>query len=192
MNTVFGQRAQDLFDSYALRYRATVSDGGIVIGEEIDLSRDAKSTMAFLVFLQAALTRGVEVRWSGLVRGEFDTASLHHLWPPATVAGLPAGKVRAWQETFRYGLCYFRAGPGFILVNDGRASDGKVRFVIDHPDLVATFLAGREPLVNGSLTAVQREAVDLLEAENLVYRIGELLLTLPARMRQWPVPCTTV
>lgn len=53
-------------------------------------------------------------------------------------------------------------------------------------------MAGRTPLPAEQLTATQREAVRLLIAENLMYRVGDLLLTLPTHMRRWPVPFSAV
>ncbi|MFH9347768.1 DUF5825 family protein [Kitasatospora sp. NPDC017646] len=188
MNVVVGDRAADLFRRHDPGYGATVEGGTIVVPDEVDLGGDALAALGFLAFLRVALEEGVPVRWTASGGGELDTAPLRHLWPPSGFAGLPADP---WEEAFRYGLCYFRRGPGFITVKDARA-EHDVHLMLDHPDLVTTFLAGRTPLPVEALTATQRQAVGLLIAENLMYRLGDLLLTLPTHMRRWPVPFSAV
>lgn len=164
----------------------------IVVHEDVELGADALATMTFIAFLRTSLTQNVEVRWNGLVRGAFDTAPLHHLWPPTTLAGVAPEQAEEWRTTFRYGLCYYRQGPSFLLVKDSRLADSQVHLTIDHPDLIDTFLAADAPLQDSALTATQREAVGVLAAETLVYRLDGLLLTLPTRMRRWPVPFSAV
>jgi hypothetical protein len=193
MNTTLSSRASDLLEGCALDYRATVEGNAIVVHDDVDLGADALATMTFIAFLQTCIAEGVEVRWSARVTsGALDTAALHHLWPPTAIAGLPPEQAETWRATFRYGLCYFRRGPDFLLLKDSRNADGQVHLVIDHPDLVATFLAGCAPLHQSALTATQREAVGVLSQENLVYRLDDLLLTLPTRMRRWPMPFSSV
>ena len=192
MNTTYCRRAAELFNSRTLNYRATLQRGVIVVHEDVELGADPLATMAFIAFLRTSVAQDVEVRWSGLVRGTLDTASLHHLWPPTTLAGIPPEQGRAWREAFRYGLCHFRRGPGFVLVKDARVADGPTHFVIDDPDLTAAFLSGCAPLRDRCLTATQREAVDVLAEENLLYRLGDLLLTLPTHMHRWPIPFDSV
>ncbi|MDH6139968.1 hypothetical protein P3T35_001968 [Kitasatospora sp. GP30] len=191
MTAVFGDRAADLFRRHDPGYGATVERGIIVVHDEVDLGGNPLATLTFLAFLRVCLEEGVAVRWSATACGELDTAPLHHLWPPSGIAGLPTDRWRAWHNAFRYGLCHFRRGPGFITVKDGRA-EHDVHLMLDHSDLIAAFLAGRTPLPADSLTATQRLAVDLLTAESLMYCLGDLLLTLPAHMRRWPVPFSAV
>ncbi|MFF9645006.1 DUF5825 family protein [Kitasatospora aureofaciens] len=189
MNAVVGDRAADLFRRHDPGYGATVEGGVIVVHDEVEVGGDDPlATLSFLRFLQVALEEGVAVRWAASGGGELDTAPLHHLWPPSRIAGLAA---EPWEEAFRYGLCYFRRGPGFITIKDARA-ENDIHLTLDHPDLIATFMAGRTPLPAERLTATQREAVGLLIAENLMYRVGDVLLTLPTHMRRWPVPFSTV
>jgi hypothetical protein len=194
----FGSRACDLLDSHAQDYSATVEGNAIVVHEDVELGADALATMTFLAFLRAALTENVEVRWNARISGNgsgmLDTTPLHHLWPPTTIAvgGLPPEPAGAWRAAFKYGLCYYRRGPGFILIKDTRIADCRVHLTVDHPDLMATFLAGCTLLRDSALTSTQREAVDVLAGENLVYRVADLLLTLPIRMRRWPVPFSAV
>ena len=204
--STFGSRACDLLDSHAQDYCATVEGNAIVVHEDVEFGADAFAAMNFIAFLRTALTEGVEVRWNARITGTstiaatgsststLDTTPLHHLWPPTTiaVAGHPPEPPRAWRAAFKYGLCYFRRGPGFILVKDNRIADRHVHLTIEHPDLMATFLAACDPMRDSALTATQREAVSVLCRENLVYRLDDLLLTLPIRMRRWPVPFSAV
>lgn len=190
----FARRASDLFNTHIppLPYDSTVEGNTIVLHDEVKLGADAHATMTFIAFLQTCLAQNVEVRWTALVSGGLDTSPLHHLWPPTTIDGAPPEQLHAWRATFRYGLCYFRQGPDFILVKDARIAAAQVHLVIDHPDLLAAFLAGHTPQRHSTLTATQREAVGVLSEENLVYRLDDLLLTLPTRMRRWPVPFSAV
>ncbi|MET8630888.1 DUF5825 family protein [Kitasatospora sp. NPDC004669] len=191
MTAVFGDRAADLIRRHDPGYGTTVERGVIVVRDEVDLGGNPLATLTFLAFLRVCLEEGVAVRWTATASGELDTAPLHHLWPPSGIVGLPTDRRRAWRQAFRYGLCYFRRGPGFITVKDARAEHG-VHLMLDHPDLIATFLAGCTPLPADPLTATQRQAVGLLTAENLMYSLGDLLLTLPTHMRRWPVPFSAV
>jgi hypothetical protein len=192
MTVAYGRRAADLFTRATLGQDASVDGQTIVIHDEVDLGADAMATLVFVAFLQTCVTQAVPVRWSGRMRAGLDCAPLHHLWPPATIAWAPEQCARAWRTDFRYGLCHYRQGPGFLLVKDSRDPDQQVHLVIDHPDLVSTFQLGRAPLPVAGLSATQLEAVEVLTAEKLVYRVGELLLTLPTRMHRWPIPFTAV
>ncbi|MFD5464650.1 DUF5825 family protein [Kitasatospora sp. NPDC127059] len=191
MTAVFGDRAAELLRRHDPGHGATVERGAILVHDEVDLGGDPGATLAFLAFLRVCLEEGVAVRWTATGGSELDTAPLRHLWPPSRIAGLTADRRRAWEEAFRYGLCYFRRGPGFITVKDARA-ERDVHLMLDHPDLIATFLAGRTPLPVDLLTETQREAAGLLSAEDLMYGLGDSLLTLPTHMRRWPVPFSAV
>jgi hypothetical protein len=119
-------------------------------------------------------------------------APLHHLPPPTTIAGIPPEQLHEWRSTYRYGLCYFCRGPDFILIKDARITNRHVHLTIDHPALTATFLAAYAPLRDSALTPPQRKAASILAAENLLYRLDGLLLTLPTRMRRWSIPFSAV
>jgi hypothetical protein len=192
MTVGYGRRAADLFTQATLGHDASVDGQTIVIHDKVELGADAMTTLAFVAFLQTCVTQAVPVCWSGRVRGELDCAPLHHLWPPVMITGVAAQCARAWRDDFRYGLCHFRQGPDFLLVKDSRDPNHQVQLVIDHPDLISAFQVGRAPLPVADLSATQQEAVRVLTDENLVYRVGELLLTLPTRMHRWPIPFTAV
>lgn len=188
--TTFGHRASDLFDTLALNYDATAEGNTIVVHDEVELGTDALATINFIALLQTALTHDVQVRWTGVLTSSsrMDTAPLHHLYPPTTLVGLPPEHLRTWRAAFRYGLCYFRRGPDFIMVKDARLGTGDVHLTIDHPDLLATFLAACAPQRDSTLRPIQREAAAVLASENLIYRLDDLVLTLPTRIRRWPIP----
>jgi len=107
--------------------------------------------------------------------------------------GPPGAGLDHWRRAYRYGSCHFRRGPGFVQVKDARDPAGPlVVLVADHPDLVATFLRCLDPTPLAALDATGRTAVDLLLAERLVLLAGGAVLTLPHRMRRWPVPYNAV
>ena len=64
----------------------------------------------FLRFLREAASQGVDVAWESAGDLGCDTRLLYHLPPPA---GHPS-----WRSAYRYGLCHYRVGPGFVTVAD--------------------------------------------------------------------------
>lgn len=153
----------------------------VLITERVVLSpRDPVMSLGFLRFLREATATGVPVGWCG--RCELDCAPvlLRHLPPPQPMtapATIPDGP-------HRFGLCHYRAGPGFVLVTDRRT--GRER---------RTTL--RDPEVIGALTACARPAPaedvpPVLIAAGLVLPVAGQALTLPYRLRRWPIPCTDI
>ncbi|MET8563250.1 DUF5825 family protein [Streptomyces flaveolus] len=90
------------------------------------------------------------------------------------------------------GRSHHRRGPDFVTVLDRRERGTAVRLILDHPALHATFLRLLEPTPVPELDATEREALGLLAAERLVLTGGDWAVTLPPRVRRWPVPCTAI
>jgi len=139
------------------------------------------ATLRFLRRLREAAGDGAEVAWQADLPVA-DTRLLYHLPPP--VAG---PTLDAWRAAYRPGLCHYRRGPGFLLVRDGRGAG---------PSVPETTLTGADAAAieqflepgpdDGSV------ALDRLAGLGLVLRLGGLALTLPYRLRRWPIPCTSI
>lgn len=149
------------------------------------------TTMAELQTLREireATSTGVSMTWTWDERWRTDPARLHHLIPPIG-PDLPA--VRAWRDAYRYGLFYWRHGPGFALVKDARPASA-ARHTIDDPDLLACFQSAQDGIELGACSAVQREAASILADAGILTVVDGVALVLPYRMRRWPIPFTAV
>jgi len=190
--------------SYATRHAPPHHHDGhatIVVDEGAHIGADPHDTAALLRLLRECDADGVRVVWTARRARGFDTTALHHLPPPfgpfEADAGTPAARppdqaLLAWRADYRRGSCHFRHGPGFVLVKDARDPANVARFTLDHPDLVAAFTHCLEPTRRADLDARAREAMDLLVGEGLAIDLDGLLLTLPVRMRRWPIPYNSV
>ncbi|MGH3190395.1 MAG: DUF5825 family protein [Streptosporangiaceae bacterium] len=124
--------------------------------------------------------------WAGPVPADLDTRPLHHLPPPAPPA---AGvRVEQWRAAYRPGLCYYRVGPGFILVRDAREPGRGSRIRVDQQPLISALLLCEQPVRLDSQDAAVRAALEFLLSEGLLLRFGGLVMTAPYRMRRWPIP----
>jgi len=190
--------------SYAARHAPPHHHDGhatVVVDEPTDIGNDPDGTAALLRLLRECDADGVRVVWTARRACGFDTSALHHLPPPyrpfETRSGTPAAEppdpaLLAWRAAYRRGNCHFRHGPGFVLVKDARDPANVARFTLDHPDLVAAFTHCLEPTRRADLDARAREAMDLLIGERLAIDLDGVVLTLPVRMRRWPIPYNSV
>lgn len=132
----------------------------------------------FLRFLREAASQGVDVAWESAGDLGCDTRLLYHLPPPA---GHPS-----WRSAYRYGLCHYRVGPGFVTVADRRRG----------PAMPVTL---REPAEIRLVRDLDRPgppeecpALARLRRLGLIIGAGRDALCLPYRLRRWPIPCTAI
>ncbi len=160
-------------------------DGEVALGLE-----DAAGSLEFLRFLRDSLSHGISVRWNGQIAAGLPVRSLSHLTPPtggATLAFNPA--VAAWRRRYTYGRCYWRSGPGFAQVSDSRGGRTDASWMLSDPPTLDLFLRLMQPAAIddcGERETVDRALAILCERE-VVVRIGDCLLSLPYRLRHWPV-----
>lgn len=149
---------------------------------------DAKGALELLRFLRDAGSWGLQVRWTLRLGATVEALSLAHLEPPTDAEGVSPGTLARWRAGHRYGLCYYRRGPDFILVKDVRDSERPAYFVLDEDPLVEAFTTLLTPQ---RVTALQPELLDALSelrAERLVLQLDEWAVVLPSRVRIWPIP----
>ncbi len=164
----------------------------VKLAEPVALGAEPQSTALFVAFLRDSTTHLTGVEWRGTLADTLDLALLHHLPPPSDLGAGSDEIVTRWRASHRYGTCYYRRGPGFLLVRDVRVAVSATRYTLDDPVLVDTFLRCQEPTSLNALTAAQREAVSLLDAERLVLRMADVVVGLPMRMLHWPIPSMAV
>lgn len=158
------------------------------------LGADPAATVRFVAQLRDCLTDGRDAVWHGEVTAPVDPALLRHLPPPAPsdADGHRSAAVRDWRAAYRPGRCYYRHGPGFVQIKDVR-EPGRFEIVnLTDPHAAETFLRCLRPVSVTELDGPARDAVRELVAERLVLAVGDHVVTLPHRMRRWPVPANVV
>ncbi|MFC4612560.1 DUF5825 family protein [Streptomyces maoxianensis] len=169
------------------------------VDEPLRLGGAGRETAVAVQFLRECQSHGLRTHWE-IAHEEtpggdaYDARILHHLPPPAERPGEP-GELSEWRSSyaaFPTGMLYHRRGPDFITVMDRRERPASARFTLDHPDLLTAFGTVQEATALSELSAVQREAVDLLAAERLVLVADGWAVALPPRLHRWPVPCTGI
>ncbi|MET8947132.1 DUF5825 family protein [Streptomyces sp. NPDC004542] len=164
----------------------------VEVSEPLRLGAGGRETAQAVRFLRECQGLGLTVAWEAAGAGmPYDVAALRHLPPPAEHPG-ERPEAADWRARHRHGLLYHRRGPDFVTVLDRRQSGGAARLTLDHPELVAAFHTLLEPTPLGELPPARLTAAGLLAAERLVLVTGGWAVTLPPRIRRWPVPCTAV
>jgi hypothetical protein len=157
--------------------------------------RQAEQAAHFIRLLRDCTSHRLRVRWRGAELPSVAAGTLYHLEPPES-GGVPELEeaARRWRRTHAYGRCYWRAGPGFMLVKDRREGRGAAQFLLDDAATRSVFEALAVPRLVESLGTepeVLRALADL-EQEALVLGLGPWRVALPFRMRCWPVPFIAV
>ncbi|MDN0200264.1 DUF5825 family protein [Streptomyces sp. S.PNR 29] len=167
----------------------------VVVVEPVPLGAGGRPTAQAVQFLRECQSHALTVTWSvpqddALCRTpsalDFPLHHLRHLPPPD--GPVPDD----WRSAYAYGRFYHRQGPGFVQIKDRRDPDAAVRLTVDHPDLVSTFGTCLQPTPLDDLSSTEREAVSVLAAEGLVLVTRGWAVTLPPRIRHWPVPDTGI
>ena len=153
------------------------------------------STLEFIRFLRDATGHGVRVLWGGWCDPELPLDQLVHLYPPEyTLKGPADGLVERWRQSYRYGLLYWRQGPGFIKIKDARPFPGNpVKVTFGDPRLLSAFGRLEEPV---DLAAYHEDwwpsAIDTFHQTHLCFASDGMGIRLPYRMRVWPIPAFSI
>jgi Family of unknown function (DUF5825) len=145
------------------------------------------ASVPLLILLRELQSVGANVRWHGDV-SDVDINDLVHLPPPERSPTASSPAVQWWRLRHQYGLFYYRQGPGFVSVVDRREPSEAQRYVVHDPAMLDVFRAGLggEPAAQHESPAASA-ALLALRDERAVLAFGRLLLTLPCRIRRWPV-----
>ncbi|MFF4017325.1 DUF5825 family protein [Streptomyces sp. NPDC001843] len=164
----------------------------IEVHEPLRLGAGGRETAEAVRFLRECQGLGLTVAWEAAdAELPYDVRHLRHLPPPARRRDEPE-ELTAWRAAHRHGLLYHRRGPDFVSVLDRREPGAAARITLDHPDLLAAFHTLLTPAPLDALAPGQRTAAGLLVAERLALVTDGWAVTLPPRIRRWPVPCTAV
>ncbi len=140
--------------------------------------RAGEGILHFLRFLREAASHDVSVVWESAGDLGCDTRLLHHL-PPRS--GDPS-----WRAAYRYGLCHYRVGPGFVTVTDRRRGPA-VPVTLRDAEQVRLVRALDRPG-----PAEESAAFVALQRSGLIITHARDALCLPYRLRRWPIPCTAI
>ncbi|MGW4594085.1 DUF5825 family protein [Streptomyces sp. NPDC004457] len=163
----------------------------VEVAQPLDMSGTGRATAEAVRFLRECQGLGLGVDWRATGTPSYDPSLLRHLPPPTELHADPR-VLASWRAGHAHGTLYHRRGPDFVTVLDRRERGTAVRLTLDHPALHATFLRLLEPTPVAGLDPTEREALGLLAAERLVLTGGDWAVTLPPRVRRWPVPCTAI
>ena len=105
----------------------------LVLADPVPLGEDDEFDVRFVRLLREAISVALHVDWTAAGAVPFDPDDVCHLQPPAR------GPDHAWRDRFRFGLCFYRKGPGFVLLKDTRDLATGARFRLDDPRAVAAF-----------------------------------------------------
>lgn len=159
----------------------------VVLVKPVDLRVADRRSIERLRAIRDLTSCSVHVDWVLQGSGGFDLRRLFTFFPPRAIAG-DQPSCDQWRNEFRYGLLYWRLGPGFISIRDSR--QGRVNLLtLHHPAYIKAFLACVQGLPVCDEHAV---ACEDLEAEGVLCRVEDWLIALPFRMKHWPVPCNAV
>jgi uncharacterized protein DUF5825 len=167
-------------------------DDGVAIDGLVVLGAGTAGTAWAVALLRECASWGLPVRWRGTAGPDTDTAALHHPPPPEVLDG-PAERLLG--GTLVTGTARSTTGPGrpgFIRVKDARDLVRAMRYLIAEAGTLAVFTRCLRPAPLAGLSAAERERVAALRADGLLLEAGGMVVTLPARMRRWPVPVDAV
>lgn len=135
--------------------------------------------LAFVADLRDATAQGEPVRWA-CEASPGGLAALYHLAPPMYLE--PLAELTAWRSRHRPGLFYYRRGPGFVVVHDGR-SGSDVETVLDDREQLALFDRLHRP---GA--APPGMAAEALRAVGVLFELGGRAVALPYRLARLTLP----
>jgi len=178
-------RCQDLVTSLS----SGTTKRSMRIEQPVELGRDPIDDIHFVWLLRGCASFGVGVQWAAETMPPWDLRLAYHLPPPASL-GKPdePSVLNVWRQSFVYGSCFYRKGPGFYLIKDTRDQSRMRRLRISVDGATDGFDQLLQPAATGDLTAEAKEVVEALLPLGLVLAVGDHVVSLPFRMRHWPVP----
>jgi Family of unknown function (DUF5825) len=152
----------------------------------VDLAAFGLAAQALRVIRDLTSCR-IHVEWCLMPDGGALTP-LHGLQPPYAIEGKHARDLHEWKDRFRFGLLYWRAGPGFVIIRDAREAAIN-HFTLDEPEYIDAVRRGH---AGEGLAEADPAALTALAEEGLVLFLKEQPVFLPYRMKHWPIPFNSV
>lgn len=160
----------------------------LVIREPMILGADPDLDIWFVYLLRIASSRGLTVDWTARTLPPWALKQIYHLPPPRRVEDRSCtGDLDAWHGAYRYGDCYFRKGPGFYLIEDGRAREQPRRLRLTCSADEDEFAALQQPVPLAGLSDSARRLARSIGEFGLVLEVGDHVLSLPIQLQWWPV-----
>jgi hypothetical protein len=159
----------------------------------IRLGADPDLDVVALRLLAEATSGHVDLHWELGGEPPWPLRAVVHLRPPIGAANAAGRRFATrWAELFRFGLCTYRRGPGFVALRDIRPDGERLRTVADGRWATAfETLLSTPACPNGD--AASRQLLDELHTAGLALRLdGGRHVLLPFRLRRWPIPYSAV
>lgn len=147
---------------------------------------DPTGFLGFIADLRDRTSVAEPVAWNASSWNGVDPKPLHHLCPPTGPS--PADPVGRWRTEHRFGLCYYRRGPGFVIVYDRRAAASCPESLLDDPVELALF----DRLSSPGAIAHDEPGASRLHELNLLLEVGGLAVALPYRERRLAMPTSVL
>lgn len=154
----------------------------LVIAEPFTFGGNDDSRM--LALLAIASTRLIDIDWQLSSVPPWPVRTLVHLPPPRS--GISCAD--QWRASYRFGLCAYRRGPGFVQIRDVRPDGEHIRVRMD-----GEWAEAFETLTTGTsaLSKSERLLADLIDA-GLALSLLDGHHVPPTRLRRWPIPFSSV
>lgn len=146
------------------------------------MERSDLAMLTFVARLRDRTAQGEPVTWQLDAVGDLDPDLLCHLVPPA--APCTPSTLARWHKIHRFGLLYYRRGPGFVVVYDGRPISAADETLLHEPEEVQLFEHLREPAPLGR----DDPAAQRLRAAKLLLETGGMAVALPYRESRIALP----
>lgn len=190
---------QKITDTEIKFLNATMSSGvNSFYFDSVLTFQDSGAVLAWISFLRDAMSARVVVSWVADSLVGLSVTDVVHLYPPrapdetplpvAALGSSSSSDSDVWRRDYRYGLCYYRHGPEYLAVRDMREHDQRAAFVLFESAIVSTFNKCLVPTELTTLSASERDALEILVEERLIAVADGKAVTLPYRMKHWPVP----
>ncbi|MEU1277940.1 DUF5825 family protein [Streptomyces sp. NPDC005805] len=159
------------------------------INSTVELGRNAEHDIRFMHLLRQSASHGITVSWQADGLPDCPPSYLHHLPPPhSTLSADTQSMVDQWRDEYTYGLCYYRQGPGFWQIRDGRSAGRRGRFTAVGEKVIQTLAQLTQPADAMHLPELATDMLQSLHNAGLTAQIGPWVLLLPYRLRRWPIP----
>lgn len=153
----------------------------VVLQPRLDDLPDATLRLQYLRLLRDLSSCSVSVSWrcSEETLPAGSRRLLVHLSPPD-------GDL-VWASQFRFGALYWRRGPGFLFIKDARTV-GATHYILDEPTEQDLFQRFSAPQACTKLTRLEAQVFEGLAECGFLFIDSGYALSLPYRMKHWPIP----